>query len=318
MATDDTKQYFKRLANLFGEASRIFNELSKSGMDIEISSIGKKAPFEQPATETEPSEDQVDEAVQAAGSCGTSVQEYLAKKNIEVVNVLEVSEEEKALLTLADVVFKKYHNVREFLYKLKRFQGKGVSVYMDLNGKSQEEISDITLLANLAHKAGLLPRYHYKRSPYYKLYCDPPATPLGINFFTGEWLELAAYSIIQELMGNYQSRISMDLLSRAQIRLPNDDQFDLDICLLVGDDDLVWVEAKTTEEYNYQLPKYSNISKLICKDRSHSILLCSEFIDNDEYAALKAKQANMTASSINEFEGMVQSILESIAPSNDT
>jgi len=198
---------------------------------------------------------------------------------------------------------------------IKRAQSSRSALSLSLRDQPQEVIADVTLVASMASKAGLLPNYKYLRSPQYRLFCDAPVSPIAINFFTGQWLELFALQAVREAEAAFG--VDTHPVAGVHVELPNGDQFELDLVFTV-DGRLVWVEAKTTDDFAGLLPKYKTISQALCRSERDAILLWSGFERGDALQATRGALARMTLCSPDGFPDYVAGLLnggrEAVAP----
>ncbi len=296
---DGKRQALTRLSEIFSEASQLFKVLA----DMEEHGA--------PSDDFLHSESQIraqsNEAVSSEASHAASNEEratggltrkLLEEKGLVIQNIAQIPPQAEGLLTLAGVMGQKYKTIRPFLSHIKKAQSSRRSISLDLSKFSQETIADITLVANLANQAGLLPNYRYLKSPRYKLFADAPVSPLAINFFTGEWLELFALKAVRD----FAMRAGLEVypLSHVGVVLPNGDQFELDLVFTLGAD-LAWVEAKTGNDFERLLPKYRAISEMICSSQRDAILLWSNYDKSNSMLSARGVLARMTLCAPDEF-----------------
>jgi hypothetical protein len=295
---DSKQQALIRLSEIFSEASRLFKILAEEAApeeaQVSIQTVG--------AVTSEMDGRLLDKL--NAGSDAT--RQLLEKKGIEIRTIGQISTEADGLLILAGVMGKKCATIKRFIDQIKRAQSSRRPISLDLSGSSQEAIADITLVAKMANQAGLLPNYRYLKSPRYKLFADAPVSPLAINFFNGQWLELYALKIVCDAATEFG--LQLYPLYHVQIALPNGDQFDLDVVFVVGSS-LVWVEAKTGDDFERLLPKYKVISELICASPDHAILLWSGYEKSNAMLSARGAIARMTLCTPDDFPGYVNHLL---------
>ncbi len=219
---------------------------------------------------------------------------------IEVRKVLEISEEEQALLMLSRLIAERYPLVRPFLQRVKRHQGDGSPFQMSLANAAQEEVGAITQLATLAHQAGLLAEYTYWRSPRRLLRAAPSRHGLAINFFTGSWLELYIMQVVEQILRE-AGDADAGCVFRAQVVFPNGDQFDLDAFLVVHGR-RIWIEAKTGDDFADKLPKYARLRPRLCQQREEALLVCADMQSGDPMAAMRGRLAEMQLCGLDDFE----------------
>ena len=231
------------------------------------------------------------------------ITQLLAQRDITVRGSLQFNDNEQGLLTLAHVIGRKYATVERLLHKIKQAQSSRRHISMDLSRLPQQQIADITLVAHLAHKAGLLTGHQYTKSPRYRLQLDAPRDPMAINFFTGQWLELFVAKIVESQRETFDG--DFRAAYRIVVSLPNGDQFDLDAVLAIGQR-LIWVEAKTTDDFTRHLRKYRHVSRLLCESSRDAILLWAGYENRgDLFAATRGAVAHMTLCAPSTFEKLL-------------
>jgi len=302
---DSKKKALLRLSEILSEASELLKYLAAE--ETSLPTEDKAASRENSNYSILTSEHAINNRyLNDTDSVDVVTYRLLERKGVTIRHIAQVQQDADGLLVLAGVMGQKIDTIRPFLDQIKRSQSSRRRLFLDLSKQSQETISDITLVANLANKAGLLPNYRYLRSPQYKLSSDAPVSPIAINFFTGQWLELYALKVIRDI--EEKSGAKLWPLSQVHIQLPNGDQFDLDLVFTVHRR-LVWVEAKTTDDFERLLPKYKAISQLICEAPTDAILLWSNYRSGDSLLTTRGALARMTICSPREFPAYVSSLL---------
>lgn len=216
------------------------------------------------------------------------------------------------LIGIADFVAQKHATVSDFMLRLKRALNDGRMVSLDLSRKPQETIADVTMVATMMYRAGLLEEYRYERAPKCRLLCAPGRSPIAVAFITGSWLELHVLGTLRDLVDELGMQNRTDIGLGYQIRLPNGDQFELDICCLVDRDRMIWIEAKTGDSFNALLGKYARYRKSLQVASSDAILCCPEF-DSDASARTRAAVAEMVAAGIADLRALLTSRLNQSA-----
>jgi len=234
------------------------------------------------------------------------IRRLLEARGVRVRRTLELGEGDRGLLALAGLMGRKLANVRPLLDRIKRAIAGGRRVQMDLSRCSQEAVADVTLVAGLASRAGLLYNYQYLKAPRFRLSFDITAADPVTRFFTGRWLELFAVQALQrveEAIG-----VCLPHLWGAEVELPNGDLFELDLVVALGDR-LVWVEAKTAQDYAALLPKYRRISELLCPTAREAVLLWSELSGQDPVGATRGSLARMTPCPPGELQAYLEGLV---------
>ena len=156
---------------------------------------------------------------------------------------------------------------------------------------------------------GLIPEFKYNRSPVKQVICWPPQTPLAINFITGRWLEIFVYKILEKFVRENEEIESAIIAQRVVFTIPGGDRFDLDAVIITKELDIIWIEAKTSKDFNYKLPKYKIVSEAICRDKKQAILLCPALHKGANEALLIGESAQMTVSGLDDFEATLREAL---------
>lgn len=242
---------------------------------------------------------------------GCCVLRLLEARGVRVRRTLELEEGDRGLLTLAGLMGRKLAHVRPLLDRIKRAVAGGRRVQMDLSRCSQETVADVTLVAGLAHRAGLLYNYQYLKAPRFRLSFDVTAAETVTRFFTGRWLELFAVQALQRVEEGLGVRLPY--LCGAEVELPNGDLFELDLVAALGGR-LVWVEAKTAQDYAALLPKYRRISELLCPTAREAVLLWSELSGQDPMAATRGRLARMTPCAPGELQAYLEVLAREAVP----
>ncbi len=209
------------------------------------------------------------------------------------------------LAKLARLIAGKYPNLAPLIDAIKRAQSTREMIHMDLKPYPPQQIADITLLVDLAHKAKLLPAFKYRKSPVCELYCAPPVDPRAIAFFTGEWLEIFA----ETALANCQHLVAAPIvqLRRIQVTLPEGDDFELDLVALVNGR-LLWIEAKTNHDFAQRLPILHRTSARLCARPEDAILLCAR-PDSVRFEGALAVQARMALCTLDSLAAHLSSCI---------
>ncbi len=250
-------------------------------------------------------------APEASALAAGAALDHLERLGVQVLRHAPITDAERGLLALASQMAKKYESIKPLLQRIKRAQSSGETITMKLASADQQQVNDITQMARLAHEAGLLPSFHYAKSPVYQLRCAAPNSPVAINFFTGEWLELYAYAALLDAAA--EAGWTPDALLRAQVRLPNGDEFDLDLCFLTPAGQLVWVEAKTGNDFAQLLPKYARIAQQLALSQDHAWLLWADFDADNPMQATRALVSGMRLVPLDAFPVLLQTAIAGAA-----
>ncbi len=279
----------RRLALLAREAAELFEALACCGAV--------------PAG-THEAEGGIVEAVSESGGDSREVLDaFFRERHLEIVAIEATALPQGAWCSVARHIATTYRACKPFLDAIKRNQGNGRAIVLDLRNKSALSCAALTTLGALAKRHCLLPNYRYLRAPRSRIHCDPPVAPEAINFFTGGWLEMWAHA---ELMKEFGSEKGAVVARGVQFFLPDRTQFELDLIAVHPDGRALWVEAKTGREFASKLPKYRRIRGRLGLDRACALLLNS---DSETESRIPADLAGMTPATIETFARRVSEAL---------
>ncbi len=278
---------YRQLAALLAEAVRLTHQLAHPApsTDAEESAARSAAP---------PSSNPPADGAHAGAEALVG---RLEAAGLRVKAVVAGGRIDPELAKLARLIADKYPNLVPLIDAIKRAQSTREMIHMDLKPYPAQQIADITLLVDLAHKAELLPAFKYRKSPVRELYCAPPVDPRAISFFTGEWLEIYAETALASCQ--HLAAAPILHLRRIQVTLPEGDDFELDLVALVNDR-LLWIEAKTTNGFARRLPTLRRTSTHLCDQPEDAILLCAhkEALRFADALAVQARMALCTPDSL--------------------
>ncbi len=292
----ERREIWRRLAALHREMAELFESLARA------SGAGDRAGGEPPppAVDPPPREEGADgDFERRAVAC-------LESLGITVIGEPQRWPAEVGFERLARLIANKYDNVVELVRRIRHAQATRGTVRLDLRDQRQDVIADVTLLCDLAHKAGLLTDYCYRRTPYRRLSAVPSPTPLAIRFFGGGWLELHVRRTLLDLLEARGAAVDRGAVFGARVRLPDGDEFELDAFAVVGDT-RIWIEAKSGHDFVPE--KYARIRRRLCRPSDHALLLWADHRGDDAIAAVRGAVADMTLCGLADFGARLRAIL---------
>lgn len=215
------------------------------------------------------------------------IEGYLARRGVVLVTARPPEPSDLALLPLAQHIASTHPRCEPLIQAIKRTQGTARGLRLNLQDTPQEHIAAITALGAQAARAQLLPGYRYRKSPIRELSARPPRSPAAIAFFTGKWLEILVYDIASRLA----TSAGWEAMTGAIIRLPDGDRFEIDLFAAGPDGRAVILEAKTTDSFADELPKYRRLVKMLGIATDDALLVAPGLDDWSLIAA--AMQAEM-------------------------
>jgi hypothetical protein len=183
------------------------------------------------------------------------VVQFLASQGFTVKHVPEMVVDPK-LDQLAKFMGAHYTEIAPFLTRYKAAMNRDVTAYMNLKDLPGSQITSITQVARQLYELGFAQSFYYQKSPYYRLIVKPNRA-INPNFITGAWLERYVYQEVSTALS--QSGRRFEILANAQVLLPNQADFEIDLLVGIGSHHL-WIEAKSGE-YQSKLDKYAKIGQ---------------------------------------------------------
>ena len=234
---------------------------------------------------------------------------YLDECGITIKNICQDECASDALKSLSLFMGDRYDDIADVYKKIKARLNDGQTLSMHLRNKTQEEISASCQFCNMLYKIAFLADYKYKKSPAYQLFARPSRDPKAINFLTGHWFELYVTTLLENeinvIKSQYNSDVSWAFLTNPQIKLPNGDDFELDILFSVNSD-IYWYEVKTGAYQDY-IGKYSKMANLLNLNEKDCflVLMNSRTDDCDKLS----KVFNMNVIALNDIKTTIEETL---------
>lgn len=201
------------------------------------------------------------------------LQRFLAGRGIVIRRVLPPSPADPVLDRLALYLATRYPLLKDVLGWLKRTMQTGGRWHLKLAGRPQEEISACCQFCHQLHALAFLTEYRYHRAPRCLIEARTSTAPDVQNFLSGQWLERFIRQQV-EAAAQCIGSVSLSILANAQIVLPNNDAFELDL-LAALDGEICWIESKTGA-YQQYVRKYSQIARMLGLRRERSFLVLAE------------------------------------------
>jgi hypothetical protein len=217
------------------------------------------------------------------------VERFLHARGVSLVATRAPGAVELALLPLAQHIASTHPRCEPLIHAVKRVQGTARPVRLNLCDLPQEHVAAMTQLGAQAARAQLLPGYRYRKSPVREIVSRPPKTPEAIAFFTGQWLEIHLFDVAVHLA----TAAGWELACGVIVRLPDNDRFELDLVAAAPDGRALVVEAKTTDSFADDVPKFRRLTQVLGLAPEDAMLVAPSL---DEWSLIAAAtQAGMTA-----------------------
>lgn len=200
--------------------------------------------------------------------------EYLQQRRVTIKTLCRTPTSDRILDSLAHFIATRYESVRPLVLELKRKQGTGGLIHLDLTDKPSPVVSDVCQLATRLRDLAFLSHYHYSGSPRRELYARPSRDPVAINFFTGGWLERYVRQRVLTTFAARNPAVPLYFLCNPQVLLPNGRDFELDLLVKFGPS-VYWFEMKTGEHRTF-LDKYSSVADMLGLPAERCVLVLSE------------------------------------------
>jgi predicted Zn finger-like uncharacterized protein len=201
--------------------------------------------------------------------------DYLEKRSIQIKRLPEYQASDELINSFALFLGDNYEAVEKLYKMIKRTMQKGESFKLHIANEPQKSISLMCQFAHRLYQSAFLADYKYLKSPQYLMTARSSSLPNVQNFFSGQWLERYILQKMIEVVDNFANQQSTSLkwsyLINPQIKLPNEDDFELDILFEVHSR-IYWVEAKTGDYQSY-IDKYTKMSKILGVDSQHAFMV---------------------------------------------
>ncbi len=201
-----------------------------------------------------------------------AIARLLDSRNVRVRGVPAPSPADPLLGRLALFLASRYHHLRPVLDRIKRTMQTGGAWHYKMAGRPPEEIASCCQFCHHLHGIAYLSEYRYHRSPRCLIEGRSSTAPEAQNFFSGQWLERAIRQQLSLLAA--QDGLEISMLANAQVVLPNQNDFELDLLASIGGV-LLWIECKTADYQSY-VRKYSRVARMLNLGKEHSILVLTD------------------------------------------
>lgn len=225
-----------------------------------------------------------------------SLRRFLESRGIRVRCVPPPAASDPVLDRLSLFLGQRYHALKDVLGWIKRTMQTGNSWHLRLAGKPQEAVGACCQFCHWLHQLAFLTEYRYRRAPQCLIEARTSTAPEAQNFFSGQWLERFIRQQVESVAASV-STAGVPLLANAQIILPNNDNFELDLLADFGGT-IYWIEAKTGA-YQQYIRKYSQMARMLGLGPARSFLVLADApqaVCND-----LSRMTGMTVCSAEEF-----------------
>ncbi|MCS6861435.1 MAG: hypothetical protein NZT92_14055 [Abditibacteriales bacterium] len=233
---------------------------------------------------------------------------WLAQRRVTVLRQSPPSELNEVLDKLATFLGERFQNIRPFYEAVKRrIGGQSHSRAVRLAQSPPRVISDVCQFGTLLYEHGFLSRYHYDRNTR-TLFFVPQDDGRVTNFFTGDWLErYVLLTALERAKTLLPQEVEPIVLTKAVVALPDGQETELDI-LLGLPDRVLWLECKTSEDWQEHATKFGRIAKCLNLPTHRAALVLLESLGPTQKQAA-ATLARMTVINPEELEGFIEAAL---------
>ncbi len=251
-----------------------------------------------------------DEAVEAVGldegSHSAVLVEYLRSRKISIKALPPEDPADKVIDSLSVFLGDHFDALKDLLAKIKRAMQRGERMTESLAGRSQADVSAACQFCNKLYKLAFLEEYQYLKSPDYLIRAKVTTLPKAQKFFGGQWLERFTIEKVRAVYDKTRSdQLSFEYLMNPQIVLPNNDDFEMDVLVALGQS-IFWIEAKSGD-YQQHVRKYSRFAGLLNLDADHSFMVLTDIPDSS--CAELSSLFGMTVCNLQTFESQFAKVL---------
>lgn len=199
----------------------------------------------------------------------TELLTWLSHRHVQVTTHRQPAEVDVVFDRLALFLGERYSSLAPLLKKIKVAIQTGSRFRLSLADRTQTDIANCTQFCRMLKDDSFLSYYYY--SPLDKVIQAAPQRTFT-NFFNGDWFERFVYRKVCDLLTandwQYEYLINPDVI------LANTNKFGLDL-LFLAEQEPLWIECKTGQDYTAFLERYSNHRKAlgIAKERSFLVIL---------------------------------------------
>jgi len=141
----------------------------------------------------------------------------------------------------------------------------------------------------MLHQQHLIDSYLVKKSG--EVFVDVSTIHEATNYIFGNWLEIYLRKVIRQIVkSNLSALKSFDILSQAQIELPDGTKSELDLLIMINDQ-VLWFECKSSKIGDYY-KKYAERRVILGLSGDHSLLIIPD--DNDQLNVQIKNSTGMT------------------------
>jgi hypothetical protein len=198
---------------------------------------------------------------------------FLASRGIRIRRVPPPGPADSVLDRLALFLGSRYEALKDVLGWLKRTMQTGGRWHLRLAGRPQEEIGACCQFCHQLYQLAFLTEYRYHRAPHCLIEARTSTAPEAQNFLSGQWLERFVRQQVTAAAAA-ASCPELSLLANAQVVLPNNDDFELDLLAAAGGR-VFWIESKTGA-YQQYIRKYSQMARIFGIGSSSSFLVLAD------------------------------------------
>jgi predicted Zn finger-like uncharacterized protein len=207
---------------------------------------------------------------------------YLDTKSIQIKKLPESHASDELINSFALYLGDNYDAIEKLYKTIKRTMQKGESFKLHIANEPQKSISSMCQFAHRLYQSAFLADYKYLKSPQFLITARSSSLPNVQNFFSGQWLERyilqKMIEVVENFIHTHSTHVKWSHLINPQIKLPNEDDFELDILFEVQEH-IYWVETKTGDYQSY-IDKYARMSKILGVDSQHSFMVLTNIEDN--------------------------------------
>ena len=170
---------------------------------------------------------------------------------------------------LASFLGKHYAELKPFHKMLKRHLATGNRFKFSLAEQSQRQIQICTQFCHELHQLSLLSYYRYSKQEKIIHAASQKRSDID-EFFRGGWFELYVVQTVEQFLQD--NGIDYQYLLNSKVVFESGDRFELDLMFLV-DGQLLWLECKSTKDFNRYLKQYSQHRENLSLDKSRALLV---------------------------------------------
>lgn len=194
---------------------------------------------------------------------------WLRSRDIIVNQSRNAASIKKQFNSVAKFLGSNYSKLSSLYQEIKKCLLADQELNFDLSAVNNRDIAYFTGLCNQLEQHDFLASYQYNKATKI-IQANIVQKGEIVNFLNGGWFEIFVYQQVSNFFKN--RNIKFQCLINPTIQFANGDNFELDLLFMV-DRNPLWLECKTGNNYDRELPKYSRHRELLSLAKKNALIV---------------------------------------------